>query len=196
MIRRTFRPAPELYISDHYITGRRVMILRPASLSDAENLARLGRESFCHAFEHLYREEDLLPFLEQVYSVEAVRGEIADTANTHRLALDEDGGGLTGFIKVRQPSPYAEHSDAKRPLCLGQLYTDPARTGEGIGAALMEWCLGFAEEQSCDAIQLSVYSDNPGAQRFYQRYGFRKIADIGFWVGQQRDEEFLFELRI
>ncbi len=172
------------------------MILRPASLADAENLARLGRESFCHAFEHLYRKEDLIPFLEEVYSVETVTAEIADPAITHCLALDEKGSGLTGFIKVRQPSPYAEHSDASSPLCLGQLYTDPARTGEGIGAALMQWCLGLAEERACDAIQLSVYSDNPGAQRFYQRYGFEKIADIGFWVGEQRDHEFLYELRL
>lgn len=172
------------------------MILRPASFADAENLARLGRESFCHAFEHLYRAEDLRVFLEEVYCVEAVRAAIGDPAFTHRLAEDEKGSGLTGFIKVKQPSPYAVHSDASRPLCLGQLYTDPARTGEGIGAALMEWCLAFAKQQACDAVQLSVYSDNRGAQRFYHRYGFGKKADIDFWVGRQRDHEFLYELRI
>jgi ribosomal protein S18 acetylase RimI-like enzyme len=69
-------------------------------------------------------------------------------------------------------------------------------TGSGIGAALMEWALGEARERGADAIQLSVYSENFGAQRFYQRYGFTKIADIGFWVGEQRDAEFLYELRL
>ncbi|MGB3795240.1 MAG: GNAT family N-acetyltransferase [Alteraurantiacibacter sp.] len=172
------------------------MILRPASLADAQNLSRLGNDSFCHAFGHLYRAQDLTLFLEETYSVEAVSAEIADPAITHCLAQDEGDSGLAGFIKVKQPSPYAEYSNAGNPLCLGQLYTDPARTGEGIGAALYEWCLDFAMQQGCDAIQLSVYSENPGAQRFYQRYGFAKIADIGFWVGQQRDDEFLYELRI
>ena len=43
-----------------------------------------------------------------------------------------------------------------------------------------------------DEIQLSVWSGNDGAQRFYRRYGFEKVADIDFWVGQQRDEEHLF----
>ncbi|MFB0612467.1 GNAT family N-acetyltransferase [Aurantiacibacter poecillastricola] len=172
------------------------MILRPAYMDDAEALARLGRESFCAAFEHLYRPEDLSGFLEQVYSCQAVAGEIADPAITHQLAQDRQGGELTGFIKVKQPSPYVQHSSATSPLCLGQLYTDPARTGEGIGAALMDWCLGEARERGCDAIQLSVYSENFGAQRFYQRYGFAKIADIDFWVGEQRDHEFLYELRL
>ena len=172
------------------------MILRPASLSDAEPLARLGRTSFCAAFEHLYSEKDLSDFLQQVYSVDAVREEIADPTMTHRLSLDDEGGALTGFVKMRAPSWYAEDSDAANPISLGQLYTDPARTGEGIGAALMDWAVEFARAEGHDAIQLSVWSENYGAQRFYQRYGFAKIADIHFMVGEQRDEEFLYEKRL
>ena len=172
------------------------MILRPASLADAEPLARLGRESFCAAFEHLYRPQDLAAFLHDVYSVDAVAGEIADPTITHRLAQDEAGGPLTGFVKMRAPSWYAEHSDAARPIALGQLYTDPARTGEGIGAALMDWALGHARDGGHDAVQLSVWAENFAAQRFYARYGFAKIADIHFPVGDQLDEEFLLELRL
>lgn len=171
------------------------MILRPAVPEDATPLARLGRESFCAAFEHLYKPDDLAAFLQQVYSPEAVAGEIADPAMTHRLAVDDDGA-LAGFVKLNQPGWYAEYSDARRPISLGQLYTDPARTGQGIGALLMEWALAEARGRGCDAIQLSVWSENYGAQRFYQRYGFGKIADIDFWVGSQRDEEFLYELRL
>lgn len=171
-------------------------ILRDATPEDAEMLARLGRESFCHAFEHLYRKADLEQFLEEAYAVEAVAAEIADPGIRHQLTEDAPGSGLTAYIKVKYASPYAKHSDAQNPLCLGQLYTDPARTGEGLGARLMDWCLNLARARGCDAVQLSVYSENYGAQRFYQRYGFGKIADIGFWVGEQRDAEFLYELRL
>lgn len=172
------------------------MIHRPALPADAERLAALGRSSFCAAFEHLYRPEDLAAFLDRTYSLEAVASEIADPAITYRLAEDAPGMGLTGFVKLRYPSPYREHSDARDPLALGQLYTDPARTGEGIGAGLMEWTLDEARRRGCDAIQLSVWSENYGAQAFYQRYGFAKIADIHFLVGTQRDDEFLYELRL
>ena len=172
------------------------MILRPALPADAEALAALGRDSFCAAFEHLYRPQDLSAFLEQTYSIETVASEIADPAIVHRLAEDAPGEGLTGFVKLRYPSSYAEHSDARDPIALGQLYTHPACTGQGIGAALMEWALGEARGRGCDAVQLSVWSENKGAQRFYQRYGFGKIADIFFMVGEQRDDEFLYELRL
>ena len=171
-------------------------LLRDATPADADALARLGRESFCHAFEHLYRPQDLRQFLEETYSASAIAQEIADPGIRHQLTQDAPGSPLSAFIKVKYESPYTEHSDATNPLCLGQLYTDPARTGEGLGAALVDWCLDLARERGCDAVQLSVYSENYGAQRFYQRYGFGKIADIGFWVGEQRDAEFLYELRL
>ena len=69
---------------------------------------------------------------------------------------------------------------------------DAGASGGGIGAALMDWALAEARTFGADEIQLSVWSGNEGAQRFYQRYGFEKVADIDFWVGQQRDDEFLF----
>ena len=174
------------------------MILRPALLEDAKPLAKLGRETFCAAFEHLYKPADLNAFLTEVYEPQVVAGEIAAGEYIHRLATDVVDGEevLIGFCKMRRPSWYADDSDAVNPIALGQLYTDPARTGEGIGAALMDWALAEARTSGHDAVQLSVYSENYGAQRFYQRYGFAKIADIGFMVGEQRDDEFLYELRL
>ena len=172
------------------------MILRPATLEDAPALATLGRESFCAAFEHLYRPQDLEAFLTQAYSEDAVAKEIADDVHIHRLAEADDGSRLLGYVKLRAPSSYVGSSDAANPIALGQLYTQPDLTGQGIGAALMDWAMEEARTRGHDAIQLSVWSENFGAQRFYQRYGFAKIADIDFWVGEHRDDEFLYEKRL
>ncbi|WP_366518988.1 GNAT family N-acetyltransferase [Parerythrobacter lacustris] len=170
------------------------MILRPATLDDVPALARFANDTFCAAFGHLYRPEDLESFLEEVYSEASVREEVAGDQCIHQLACD--GAGLLGYVKLRYPSWYAEHSGARDPIALGQLYTDLARIGEGIGAALMEWAIAEARRRGHDAIQLSVWAENFGAQRFYSRYGFDKIADIDFWVGQHRDDEFLYEMRL
>ena len=65
-----------------------------------------------------------------------------------------------------------------------------------LGAALMDWAIAEARGSGADALQLSVFSENFGAQRFYHRYGFGKVADIDFWVGNHRDHEFLYELKL
>ena len=170
------------------------MILRDATDKDAAALATLGRDSFCAKFEHLYDPKDLNAFLEDVYSQKVVAEEIAGPECIHRLAEDESG--LIGYCKMRAPSWYKDDSDAENPIALGQLYTAPGKTGMGIGAALMDWALAHSRVIGHDAIQLSVWSENYGAQRFYERYGFKKIADIDFYVGNHRDDEFLYELRL
>ena len=170
------------------------MILRPATPEDVPQLARLGRDSFNEAFAHLYRDEDLATFLDEVHSEGAVMEEVMGDACRHCLAEAE--GELIGYCKMRYPGSFGEYSDAGNPIILSQLYTAPGRSGEGIGAALMEWAIDEARALDCDAIQLSVYAENFGAQRFYQRYGFTKIANITFTVGDHIDPEFLYEMRL
>jgi GNAT superfamily N-acetyltransferase len=170
------------------------MIYRAATIEDAPALARLGKDTFVAAFGHLYQPQDLDAFLAEVHNEGAVAAEIAGDECTHRLVEDE--GRLVAFCKLRFPSHYAAHSDALKPLELGQLYALPGYTGHGIGAQLMDWALAQARGGGHDAVLLSVYSENFGAQRFYQRYGFSKIADITFQVGDHLDPEFLYELKL
>lgn len=168
--------------------------LRPASPGDIPALAALGRESFVAKFGQMYRPQDLAAFLEETHSETAVAAGLADPRR--RYCLAEADGALAGYCKLAIPSTLAGHGDASRAIEIKQLYTDPAQTGRGVGAALMEWALAEARGHGADAVQLSVWSGNTGAQRFYARYGFAKIADIFFMVGEQRDEEFLFELKL
>ena len=170
------------------------MILRPATPADAPALAALGAETFIAAFGDLYSADDLAAFLAQVHSPGPVAEEIASDSCTHRLVEHE--GTLIAYCKLRYPSHYVSYTDAENPIELGQLYALPGHTGAGIGAQLMDWAIGVARERGHDAILLSVYAENYGAQRFYQRYGFAKIADITFQVGDQLDPEFLYELRL
>jgi diamine N-acetyltransferase len=172
------------------------MILRPASVEDVPALADLGRQSFTDAFGHLYAPADLEAFLSEWRSPEkfAAAVENPDTA----VMLAEDAEAPFGYCVVYFNQSFAERPEPKpeRPCLLGQLYCAKAATGRGVGAALIEWAIAEARNRACDAVQLSVYCENFGAQRFYARYGFEKVGDIDFWVGDHRDDEFLYELRL
>jgi len=168
--------------------------LRLARPDDAPALSALATEAFVAAFGHLYQRSDLDAFLAEHRTVEVYREDIADP-NT-RIALAETDGALAGYALIQWPSDFADESDALHPLALHQLYCAPRMTGHSVGAALMDWALAEARALGCDAVQLSVFSENFGAQRFYARYGFGKIADIEFWVGNHCDHEYLFERRL
>ncbi|MCW1401320.1 GNAT family N-acetyltransferase [Novosphingobium sp. MW5] len=166
------------------------MILRAATPDDIPALSRLGIDSFVEKFGHMYTPQDLATFLEEAHSPEALAGELANPARLYRLA--ERDGVLVGYCKLGLKCGFPEYARGQNVLELKQLYTAPGQTGGGIGKALMEWAMGEFEARGADEVQLSVWSGNDGAQRFYARYGFSKVADITFRVGDQLDEEFLF----
>ncbi len=168
------------------------MILRPASFDDAASLAAFGRHAFVAAFGHCYASSDLEPFLEKAYGEPAVRGEIANPWVRIQLATQDDA--IIGYCLMHLAAEWPEHARGQRPVTLHRLYVDPARTGQAIGTELMDWALCESRSHGADEVQLSVWSENSGAQRFYRRYGFEKVADIDFWVTSHRDDEFLFSL--
>jgi GNAT superfamily N-acetyltransferase len=53
-----------------------------------------------------------------------------------------------------------------------QLYVDPDWTNQGLGTALVE----RAKAERPAALDLWTFKSNRGAQRFYQRHGFRAVG--------------------
>jgi diamine N-acetyltransferase len=167
---------------------------RTPQLADAPALAEIGRQSFVDAFGHLYAESDLNAFLSQTYALAAVE---ADLVNPLRLfCVAEQGGAMVGYCKLGLDMGFDIDLGARRGMELKQLYLSGAKTGSGVGSALMDWALGEARTRGYDDVILSVWSENFGAQRFYARHGFEKVGDTIFMVGTHRDEEFLYGLRL
>jgi ribosomal protein S18 acetylase RimI-like enzyme len=167
------------------------MILRPATSADVPALVAFSRRAFTEAFGHLYAPQDLAAFLDEYRAPGRFEGLIADPDRA--ITVAEDDGAIAGYSTVEFGSGFDSRPDPQpaKPAILGQLYCNP---GGGLGTALLERAIAEARSRGCDAMQLSVYAENFGAQRFYQRFGFAKVADIDFWVGNHRDDEFLYEL--
>jgi ribosomal protein S18 acetylase RimI-like enzyme len=172
------------------------MDLRPASLDDSAALAAFARDAFDAAFGHLYAPEDLAAFFADYRSEAKYATQIADPSI--KIMLAEEGGEILAYALVAMDESFMERPEPRpeRPLFLSQLYCAAGQTGRGLGAQLMQWVLDEARRQDADAIQLSVFSENFGAQKFYARCGFIHVADIDFWVGSHRDNEFLYELKL
>lgn len=170
--------------------------LRPATAMDADALSRLATDSFVAAFGHLYKPGDLQAFLDEYRTPERYRTDLANPAR--RVQLAEVDGKPAAYCLIVIGEDFDERPEPRpaRPVFLSQLYCAPGMSGHGLGAALMDWAIAEARAEGADALQLSVFSENFGAQRFYRRYGFEHVADIDFWVGNHRDDEFLYELAL
>jgi len=113
--------------------------------------------------------------------------ELRDVARRAReavvfAALDEAGGAPLGCVTY-VPGPdnaWAEHlGDGEASIRM--LAVDPAAQGRGVGTALMEACLKRARAEGRRAIFLHSLPVMTGAQRIYDRLGFRRAPERD-WV--------------
>jgi GNAT superfamily N-acetyltransferase len=162
--------------------------IRRADADDAETLSALSAATFSAAFAHLYPPSDLAAFVEDSYSVERSRAQLADPHVATWLMETE--GEAVGYAMA---GPCALPHPEVTPACgeLKRIYLLPAWQGGGRGSRLLATALAWLEAQTTGALWIGVWSQNVGAQRMYGRMGFAKVGEYEFKVGQSRDHEFI-----
>lgn len=166
--------------------------IREAFEDDAQTLAALGAETFTATFGHLYSRENLEKFLNKSHSTEVYRKLAADPECGVWIAEDENGA-PAGYA-VAGPCTLPAPDRPARSGELMRLYLRNGAKGTGLGARLLETALDFLRDRF-ERIYLSVYHENTVAQRLYQRYGFVKIHDYFYMVGDHADPEWIMELQ-
>lgn len=75
----------------------------------------------------------------------------------------------SGYAKLVEAKPYY-----RNPIeaYLGFMYVDPLWRGQGVNQAVVDVLLSWALEQGVTDASLTVYSDNAGAIRAYEKAGF------------------------
>ncbi len=164
-------------------------IIRRAASSDAEALAALGATTFTDTFGHLYPPEDLQTFLTSSHSPEAWRRTLQDAQRAVWIATDSESTPM-GYIVVGACKLPIENREPEAGEIL-QLYVLAKHHNLRLGSRLMDLGLEWLEAQGRTPMYIGVWSENLGAQRFYERYGFKKVGEYGFPVGKTVDHEFI-----
>jgi len=164
---------------------------RDATVDDCEALSTLMRETFCETFGHLYRPEDLAAFLAATYTPAQQYVEIIDSETETRLAVRD--GAAVGYAQI---GPFKLPFDAgsRHALELYRLYVREDVKGRGVAATLMDWALTRMRDRAAVDAYLGVWSGNERAQKFYARYGFERVGEYQFLVGEARDDEFILRV--
>jgi RimJ/RimL family protein N-acetyltransferase len=93
-----------------------------------------------------------------------------ELADKHPFGIRGAGGALIGYVDLMRDYP------AEGQWWIGLLMLDPAVRAQGLGTrvhrALTEW----VRDRGGTVIQIGVLEQNPGAQRFWQRQGYREIG--------------------
>lgn len=165
--------------------------IRRGQPEDAPALAQLAAATFTETFGHLYRPEDLHAFLTGSQTV-ATYGPLLQDPRIAIWVVVRPSGKLCGFLTAgpcKLPVPGLEATAGE----IRQIYLHRAVQRLGIGTCLLQTGLAWLYQRGRKPIYVGVWSENTGAQRLYARYGFEKIGEYDFPVGQHLDREFILK---
>ena len=162
--------------------------IRRASPADAAALAAIGRITFAETFAHMYPPSDLEAFLDEAYSLERARADLADPAKAVWL-VEADGQVVGHALACPAKLPHPEVTPQAGEL--DRLYVLKAHQGGGTGSRLMAEVFAWLERDGARDLWIGVWSENRGAEKLYARHGFEKVGTYDFVVGETRDHEFI-----
>ena len=108
----------------------------------------------------------------QKYGASQILAMLESSATPIFVAVEEDtvlGYGFCMFKKPELDPVINDHTE----LYSADLCVDENRRKEGIGKAIYEEILRYAQMRRCYNVTLNVWSCNPGAQKFYESLGMK-----------------------
>ena len=166
--------------------------IRYANSDDASVLAEIAFKSFYDAFAHDERNkpEDMNVYMKEAFSVETITNDLADSTVVYFIA--EIDSQAVGYAKLKTDST-EPCVTGENPIELCRIYALSEWIGHGIGAALMNECLEHAKEKGHDTMWLGVWEFNYLAQKFYFKYGFEKVGEHVFQLGEDAQTDWVLQ---
>ncbi|MEM8764288.1 MAG: GNAT family N-acetyltransferase [Bacteroidota bacterium] len=168
-------------------------VLKKCTLSDATQLLELARRTFVEAFEKDNNPDDFSQYLDTAFTEPKIKAQLSNPDCLFYFAFQEED--LVGYIKLNKgPAQTDVRNDTA--LELERIYVDDTFQGQGIGQWLVEQAIQIAQKAEMTSIWLGVWQRNTGAIRFYERLGFKKFGSHPYWIGNDKQTDWLYRLEL
>lgn len=159
-----------------------------SSQQDLLQLEAVMRETFTATFAGEQSAADLNAFLDENYNSTVLKRELSSPhSQTFFYMLGEQPA---AYLKVNWGDAQTERQFANA-LEIQRIYVRKQFQKLHIGGILMRRALAIARQQNRDQVWLGVYERNLNAQGFYQHFGFRRVGQHTFTVGNDQQTDFL-----
>ena len=169
------------------------MNIRYAEENDSSLLAELGRKTFYDTFIEYNTPEDMEKYLSEHYSTELQMSEIRDCDTIFLIA--EIDNIPVGYVKLTGQSK-GDGVAGTNPMELQRIYTIQDYIGKGVGPELMKEAIREAKERGFNSLWLGVWEKNERAIKFYEKWGFKKVGNYIFVLGEDIQSDLTMELSL
>lgn len=166
------------------------LIIRRGNADDAALLAEFGARTFSETFAPDNSPEDMTAYLVSAFSTAQQAAELTDPDCLFLIA--EAGGIAVGYAMLRFGN-VLDSVTGDKPIEIVRLYVSQESLSTGVGAALMQACIGEAKQRGYETLWLGVWEHNQRARAFYRRWNFQEVGTHIFQLGNDPQTDILME---
>lgn len=155
---------------------------------EAALIADLSRRTFYDTFAQHNSRANMDKFMNEQFAREALIKEVEEGNGYFYIAYDREQP--VGYVRMRDGDNYPEF-EGKSSIEIARIYADQSVIGKGVGSAMMNYCIETARQMNRQLIWLGVWEKNERAIAFYEKWGFKKFAEHDFWLGDDRQTDWL-----
>ena len=167
------------------------LTFKKCTLDDLEVLTRISRQTFIDAFEKDNNPEDFKAYIDVAFSKEQIKTEILNPNSKFYLVLLDHK--LVGYFKINENEAQAEPF-GKDALELSRIYVLKPFQGKKLGGYILQEIISIAKSMKKTWLWLGVWQLNVNAVRFYERHGFAKFDTHSFYIGNDKQTDWLMRL--
>jgi ribosomal protein S18 acetylase RimI-like enzyme len=157
-------------------------------MDDVTELQHLSRETFYEAFHHLNTDENMKNYLETAFDGKKLEREIRNPSSTfYFIYVDQE---LAGYTKINVGEAQSDNI-AVDALEVERIYVHSKFQGQGLGKHLIDKAIDVAYELNKKYAWLGVWEINHRAIKFYEEMGFMKSGTHPFYMGDEKQTDFI-----
>lgn len=155
---------------------------RRATPADLDLLLELGRRTVTDTFAQYNTPENMSAFLVKHYDRQHWQDDL-HAENTHFVIADLPHAPAAAFARLCHGHKVPECVGDPAAWQIDKFYVDKPHIGAGLAHEMMQHCLNLISAAGAKTVYLSVWEHNARAFRFYQKWGFTRVGELIFPMG-------------
>ena len=155
---------------------------------DLEKLSEISKDTFTKAYKALNNPVDFESYINTAFSFSALERQLQNK-NSHFFFVYQELE-LVGYFKLNEYDAQTELQE-NNGIELERIYIKDKFQGNKFGAKTITQIIKIAYEKEKQYIWLGVWERNLDAIRFYQTHGFIKFDKHPFYIGEDKQIDWL-----
>lgn len=168
-------------------------MIQTCTKADIDILKELSIQTFDETFRAQNKPENIEQYLANAFTTDKLLRELEHPHSFFYMIYYQQQ--LAGYLKLNILDAQTEQYPGYN-LEIERIYILKDFQKFGLGKQLFKHALTVAADNSCDQIWLGVWEKNDNAIQFYERLGFNKIDEHAFYMGDERQIDYIMSRSI